>query len=128
MITHVIFACMTILSAALIISAFRMRNLIKNENPDKLRATLFLHYDIFKRTNLYIIDGSIIVFFVQVMNIITGIQDMDHIFRQVMPVVNMISMLIIGYILVHMIHTMSLPKRSSTRSGLERCIFGDDRR
>jgi len=128
MITHVIFACMAILSTALIISAFRMRNLIKNENPDKLRATLFLHYDTFKRTNLYIIDGSIIVFFVQVMNIITGIQDLDHIFRQVMPVVNTISMLIIGYILVHMIHTMSLPKRSSTRSGLERCIFGDDKK
>jgi len=128
MITHVIFACMAILSTALIISAFRMRNQIKNENADKLRATLFLHYDIFKQTNLYIIDGSIIVFFVQVMNIITGIQDLNHIFRQVMPVVNTISMLIIGYILVHMIHTMSLPKRSSTRSGLERCIFGDDRR
>ncbi|MBN2488348.1 MAG: hypothetical protein JXA98_04910 [Methanosarcinaceae archaeon] len=126
MINQVIFVCMAVLSTALLSTAIKMRNTIKNENPDKMRASMFLRYDVFKRTNLFIIDGSIIVFFIQVMNIAIGISDFNVIFEQVMPVINVISLLVIGYIFVHLIQTVRVPDYNSRRSELEHYIYGDD--
>lgn len=117
---------MAVLSTALLSTAIKMRNTIKNENPDKMRASMFLRYDVFKRTNLFIIDGSIIVFFIQVMNIAIGISDFNVIFEQVMPVINVISLLVIGYIFVHLIQTVRVPDYNSRRSELEHYIYGDD--
>jgi len=127
MIGHVIIASMAILSAALLISAIRVRNIIKHADPDRIRAHLFLRYDIFKRTTLFFIDGSIIVFFVQVMNILIGIRDLNLIHHQVMLVASVMSMLVIGYYFVHINHMMGIHVEQR-RSELERWIYGDDRR
>ena len=128
MITQVIFVCMAVLSTALLSTAIKMRNTIKNENPDKMRASMFLRYDVFKRTNLFIIDGSLIVFFIQVMNVAIGISDLNIVFDEIMPLINVISLLIIGYIFVHLVRTVRVPDYNSRRSALELYIYGDDRK
>jgi len=119
---------MAVLSTALLSTAIKMRNTIKNENPDKMRASMFLRYDVFKRTNLFIIDGSLIVFFIQVMNVAIGISDLNIVFDEIMPLINVISLLIIGYIFVHLVRTVRVPDYNSRRSALELYIYGDDRK
>jgi len=125
MITYVILGCTAILSVALLISAIRIRDRIKHAEPDRIRAKLFLRYDIFKRTTLFFIDGSIIIFFVQVMNIFIGIRDLNLIYHQIMLVASVVSMLIIGYCFVH-INCLVGISENRRRSKLERWIYGDD--
>jgi len=74
---------------------------------------------------MFFIDGSIIVFFVQVMNIRIGIRDLNLIFHQIILVAGVMSMLIIGYCFVHINCLVGIPG-NRRRSKLERRIYGDD--
>ena len=56
MLNYVIYASMGILSFALMVSFIKIRNIVKNGNPDLIRASLFLRYGVFKRTTLFVID------------------------------------------------------------------------
>jgi len=127
MITHVILGCTAVLSTALLIYAIRLRNKIIHAEHDRIRANLFLCYDVFKRTTLFFIDGSIIVFFVQVTNILIGMRYLNLIHHQIILVISVTSMLIIGYCFVHINCLVSMPANQRS-SKLERWIFGDDRR
>ncbi len=127
MLNYVIYSSMGMLSIALMISFVRVRNVVKNGNPDRIRASLFLRYDVFKRTTLFVIDGMIFVFFVQVINMLFGLQYVTIFYHQAMIIASLICLIVIGYSFVHLNQTVMFKSYSLTRSELERWIYGDER-
>jgi len=124
MLTYVILACTAVLSAALLISAIKARNTIKNGKTDRTHANLILRHYVFKQSILFIIDGSIIIFFIQVMNIFINLWGLNIVYHKVMMMANVVCMLIIGYAFVHINCLLGIPE-NRRRSALERWIFGD---
>jgi hypothetical protein len=70
---------MGLLFVALMVSFIRVRNMVKNGNPDLIRAGLFLQYNRSRRTILFVIDGLILVFFVQAANMFLGLQQLGQV-------------------------------------------------
>ena len=101
MLNYVIYASMGILSSALMVSFIKIRNIVKNGNPDRIRASLFLRYGVFKRTILFIIDGMTFIFFVQVINMLFGLQYLTIFYHQVMIIASLICLIVIGYAFIH---------------------------
>lgn len=128
MLNYVIYTSMGILSFALLVSFIKMRNIVKNGDPDRIRASLFLRYDVFKRTTLFIIDGMTFIFFVQVINMLFGLQYLTIFYHQVMIIVSLICLIVIGYGFIHLNQTVTFKSYNPARNELERWIYGDDRR
>lgn len=119
---------MGILSSALMVSFIKIRNIVKNGNPDRIRASLFLRYGVFKRTTLFIIDGMTFIFFVQVINMLFGLQYLTIFYHQVMIIASLICLIVIGYAFIHLNQTVTFKSYNPARNELERWIYGDDRR
>ena len=128
MLDYVIYSSMGILSIALMVSFIRVRSIVKNGNPDRIRASLFLRFDVFKRTTLFVIDGMIFVFFVQIINMLFGLQHLTIFYHQIMTIASLICLIVIGYIFVHVNQTVMFKSHGPARSELERWIYGDERR
>ena len=119
---------MGILSSALMVSFIKIRNIVKNGDPDLIRASLFLRYGVFKRTTLFIIDGMTFIFFVQIINMLFGLQYLTIFYHQVMIIASLICLIVIGYSFIHLNQTVTFKSYNPARNELERWIYGDDRR
>ena len=128
MLYYVIYASMGLLSIALMVSFIKVRSVLKNGDPDRIRASLFLRYDVFKRTTLFVIDGMAFIFFVQVINMLFGLQYLTIFYHQIMIVASLICLIVIGYSFVHLNQTVMFQSYNPARNELERWIYGDDRR
>ncbi len=128
MLNYVIYASMGILSFILMVSFIKIRNIVKNGNPDLIRASLFLRYGVFKQTTLFIIDSMIFIFFVQVINILFGLQYITSFYHQIMIIASLICLIVIGYSFVHLNQTVMFQSHNPARNELERWIYGDDRK
>lgn len=101
MINNVILVCTIVLSFTMIMAAFRVQKVLKYEDSDKMRSGLFLQYDVFKRHTLLVINGVLIILFIQFIGILFSIQDIYNIHRQIMLVVSVTSLFMVGFILTH---------------------------
>lgn len=128
MLYYVIYASMGLLSIALMVSFIKVRSVLKNGDPDRIRASLFLRYDVFKRTTLFVIDGMAFIFFVQVINMLFGLQYLTIFYHQIMIVASLMCLIVIGYSFVHLNQTVMFQSYNPARNELERWIYGDDRR
>jgi hypothetical protein len=128
MLNYVIYTSMGILSSALMVSFIKIRNIVKNGDPDLIRASLFLRYGVFKRTTLFIIDGMTFIFFVQIINMLFGLQYLTIFYHQVMSIASLICLIVIGYSFIHLNQTVTFKSYNPARNELERWIYGDDRR
>ena len=128
MLYYVIYASMGLLSIALMVSFIKVRSVLKNGDPDRIRASLFLRYDVFKRTTLFVIDGMAFIFFVQVINMLFGLQYLTIFYHQIMIVASLICLIVIGYSFVHLNQTVMFQSYNPAHNELERWIYGDDRR
>lgn len=128
MLNYVVYASMGILSIALLVSFVKIRIIIKNGDSNRIRASLFLRYDAFKRTTLFIVDTMTFVFFVQVANMLFGLQHITAFYHQIMIITSLICLIVIGYGFVHLNQTVIIQSYNPTRSELERWIYGDDQR
>ena len=127
MLNYVIYSSMGMLSIALMISFIKVRSVVKNGNPDRIRASLFLRYDVFRRTTLFVMDGMIFIFFVQVINMLFGLHYLTIFYHQAMIIASLICLIVIGYSFVHLNQTVMFQNYSPARSELERWIYGDER-
>lgn len=126
MLSYGIFVCMTVLLVTLLFFAIKVRNVVKNGNADKIHASLFLRYDVFKPTTLFIIDGLIFVFVGQAIYIFIGLQHLNIIYHQIMLLASLMCLLVIGYNFMHIKHTVTISSNNSMCNELERWICGDD--
>ena len=106
MLSYVLYVGVGILSIALMVFFVKIRKIVKNGNSDRIRASLFLRYDAFERTILFILDGTIIIFFVQVINMLFGLQYLTIFYHQVMIIASLICLIIIGYSFVRLNQTV----------------------
>lgn len=126
MLNYVIYTSMGILSIILITAFVKIRNLVKNGDPDRIRASLFLRYDVFKRTTLIIIDGMTFIFLVQIINMAFGLQHITIFYHQIMIIASLACLFVIGYSFIHLNKTVMLKSFNSTFNNLERWIYGND--
>ena len=113
MINYVILVCVTMLSFTMLIACFSAQNALKYEDSDKMRSGLFLQYDAFKRNTLFIIKGVLVVLFIQLMGILFSIQDIYQVHRQMMLFASVVSLLMVGFILLHLNNVVSFTKSDS---------------
>ena len=128
MLNYVVYTSMGILSIALLVSFVKVRSIVKNGDHDRIRASLFLRYDVFKRTSLFIIDAMTFVFFVQAVNLLFGLQHITIFYHQIMIIASLICLIVIGYSFVYLNQTVMIQSYNPTRNELERWIYGDDQR
>ena len=114
MINYVILVCVAMLSFTMLMAGFRAQNALKYEDSDKMRSGLFLQYDVFKRNTLVIINGVLVVLFVQLMGILFSIQDIYQIHRQMMLIASVVSLFMVGFILIHLNNVVCFTKPDST--------------
>lgn len=126
MLNNVIYVNTGLLTIALIIYFVKIRSVVKNGDRDRIRASLFLRYDRFKRTILFIIDAMTFVFIVQVVNMLYGLQYLTTFYYQIMIIASLISLIVIGYSFVHLNQIVMIQKYSLMRNELERWIYDDN--
>ena len=124
MLSYEIFVCITVLLVTLLFFTIKVRNVVKNGNADKIHVSLFLRYDAFKPTTLFIINGLIFVFVGQAINIFIGLQHLNIIYHQIMPLASLMCLLVIGYNFMHIKHTVTIFSNNSMCNKLERWICG----
>ncbi len=119
MINYVILVCVTMLSFTMLMAGFRAQNALKYEDSDKMRSGLFLQYDVFKRNTLVIINGMLVVLFVQLMGILFSIQDIYQVHRQMMLIASVVSLFMVGFILTHLNNVVSFTEPDSANNASE---------
>lgn len=124
MLSYGIFVCIAILLVTLLFFAINVRCVVKNGDADKIHVSLFLRYDVFKPITLFIIDGFIFVFVGQAINIFIGLQHLNIIYHQIMLLASLMCLLVIGYNLMYIKHTMTFFSNNSMCNELERWICG----
>lgn len=126
MLNYIIYISMGILFVALMVSFTRVRNMVKNGNPDLVRAGLFLQYNRSRRTILFVIDGLILVFFVQAANMFLGLQHLTNFYYEVMIGASLICLILIGYTFIHLSRMVMKHSYNPAHSDLERRTCSDD--
>lgn len=119
MIDNAILVCTIMLSFTILIAGFKVQNALKHEDSDKMRSGLFLQYDIFKRNTRVIVNGVLVVLFVQFMGILFSIQDIFQVHRQIMLIASVVSLFMIGFVLIHLNNVVSFTKPNSVNSANE---------
>ena len=119
MINYVILVCVAMLSFTMLMAGFRAQNALKYEDSDKMRSGLFLQYDAFKRNTLVIINGVLVVLFIQLMGILFSIQDIYQVHRQMMLIASVVSLVMVGFILLHLNNVVFFNKPDSASNAGE---------
>lgn len=119
MINYVILVCVTMLSFTMLMAGFRAQNALKYEDSYTMRSGLFLQYDVFKRNTLVIINGMLVVLFVQLMGILFSIQDIYQVHRQMMLIASVVSLFMVGFILTHLNNVVSFTEPDSANNASE---------
>ena len=114
MIDNIIIVCTVALSFTILMAGLRLQNVLKHEDPDKMRSGLFLQYDVFKQNTIVIVNGILVILLVQLTGIVFSIQQTYQVHRPMMLIVSLVSLFIVGYILFHLSNAVSFAKPNST--------------
>ncbi len=75
---------------------------------------------------MFVIDGLIVVFFVQAANMFLGLQHLTNFYYEVMIVTSLVCLILIGYTFVHLSRTVMKNTYNPAHSDLERRTYSDD--